>query len=283
MYNDSAKRSQDELSIRMRRGDICLGLLIKMPAPAIAELAGYVGFDFVLIDMEHGSDDHTQLEHHLRAADAAGVPTIVRVGVPERSLIGRVLDSGACGIVVPHLESEDDARRAVSAAHYPPTGKRGLATSTRAGHQTTRTVLNHLADSETRTIVIGQIEDIEAVPHAAGIAGTDGLDCVWIGPNDLSQSIGRPRDHQDFLAAESTIVDAVGGSTATALAVLADGVDDAQRWIADRGATVIIFSVTNLLAGTLATLVGSMAVSEGSIRDGDRTGPEPAFMEDLVS
>lgn len=278
--NDGPARSK-ALSAKIRQGETCVGLLIKMPSPALVELAGFVGFDFVLIDTEHGPDDHTQLEHHIRAADAVQVPTIVRVGVIDSALIGRVLDSGAAGIVVPHLGSADDAHRAVRAAHYPPFGKRGLATSTRAGHQTTRTVFEHLAASETGTIVIGQIEDIEAVPHVTGIARTERLDCVWIGPNDLSQSIGKPRDHPEFLDAESTIVNAVDGSSSTALAVLADGVSDARRWI-DRGASVVIFSATNLIAAALAGLVHSMTDSDSAIAAGAKSNQAPDSMKDVV-
>lgn len=263
MFTIDGAEARESLATRMRLGEVCLGLLLKMPAPFLAELAGYVGFDFLLIDMEHGPDDHTELEHHIRAADAAGIPTIVRVGVLEGALIGRVLDSGAAGIVVPHLGSADDARRAVRAAHYPPVGKRGLAMSTRAGRQTTRSALEHLTASAKDTIVIGQIEDIDAVPHAPEIVSTDLLTSVWIGPNDLSQSIGKPRDHPDFLDAESKIVDALALSPATALAVLADGVDDARRWIEDRGATVVIFSAPNLIAGNLSGLVQSMSGLSG--------------------
>lgn len=283
MFTADEGRSVQALSTKMRQGGVCLGLLIKMPSPALVELAGFVGFDFVLIDMEHGPDDHISLEHHIRAADAARIPTIVRVGVLEGALIGRVLDSGASGIVVPHLGSANDARRAARAAHYPPFGRRGLATSTRAGRQTMVTIPDHLSASESGTIVIGQIEDAEAVSHTAEIAQTEHLDCVWIGPNDLSQSIGRPRDHPDFLRAESTVVDAVRGSNGTALAVLADGVEDARQWIEHRGATVIIFSSANFIAGALTRLVRSMTESVGSSSAKDVTSQSSGVFKNGVA
>src|SRR5262245_35125759 len=104
-----------------------------MPAPATLELAGHTGFDFALIDTEHGIADGQQLEHHLRAADSAGLDCVVRVGANDSTEILRALDAGARGVVVPHVTTAAEAAAAVRAAHYPPIGKRGLALSTRAG------------------------------------------------------------------------------------------------------------------------------------------------------
>jgi len=245
---------------RLRRADLCVGLLVKMPAPALVELAGLARFDFVVIDTEHGPDDHTQLEHHLRAADAVGVASIVRVGTPDAALIGRVLDSGATGVIIPRVTSGEVARRVVQAAHYPPFGKRGLATSTRAGMHTMRSTHEHVALAERNTVVIGQIEDAEAVPVANEIAATPRLDCVWIGPNDLSMSLGRSRTHADFAVAEAEIVRAVVASQTTVLAVLAEGPEDATAWV-ERGASMILFSAPNLIAKDFVRLVGAVRMA----------------------
>lgn len=242
---------------RLRERELSMGLLVKMPAPALVEMAGFAGFDFVVIDTEHGADDHTQLEHHLRAADAVGIASIVRVGSPDSALIGRVLDSGAAGVIIPHVTSADGARRAVDAAHYPPFGKRGLATSTRAGRHTMVSTLEHLNEAASRTVVIAQIEDAEAIPLAQEIAATPRLDCVWIGPNDLAMSLGKPRSHADVDSAEAQIIEGVLASRSAVLAVLADGHEDATRWI-ERGASVIVFSAPSLIAATFTTLVAQV-------------------------
>lgn len=245
---------------RLRGGKLCLGLILKMPAPALVELAGLAGFDFVVIDTEHGPDDHTQLEHHLRAADAVGVASIVRIGSPDRALIGRVLDSGATGLIIPHVTSAEVASHAVQAAHYPPFGQRGLSTSTRAGRHTMTTAREHVERAVDTTVVIGQIEDAVAIPLAEAIATTPRLDCVWIGPNDLSLSMGRPREHMEVDVAETHIIAGVLGSGSAALAVLADGTEDAKAWI-ERGASVVVFSAPSLIATSFTTLVGQMRVA----------------------
>lgn len=173
------------------------------------------------------------------------------------ALIGRVLDSDATGFIVPHVKSQSDAYDAVQAAHYPPFGKRGLATSTRAGRQTMRTVAEHIAASLRSTVVVGQIEDVEAVPLAGAISNTERLDCVWIGPNDLSQSLGKPRNSREFSQMEQQIAACVKGVPGTALAVLADSDEDARMW-AQRGASVIVFSALGLIASEFTRLVDSM-------------------------
>lgn len=259
-------RDRGEFAQRLRGGRLCLGLLVKMPAPALVEMAGLAGFDFVVIDTEHGSDDATQLEHHLRAADAVGVASIVRIGAPDNALIGRVLDSGATGLIIPHVTSPEVAARAVRAAHYPPFGRRGLATSTRAGRHTMTSSLDHVTRAQTQTVVIGQIEDAEAIPLAEQIAQTDRLDCVWIGPNDLSLSLGRPRTHVDVDTAETQIIKGVLAAGDTALAVLADGARDASAWVA-RGASVVVFSGPGLIAAEFTRLVDNMSALADSGRD----------------
>lgn len=112
-----------------------VGVIMKMNSPANIELTGHLGFDLVIVDTEHGIGGGADLDHHLRAADAAAVPAIVRVSTLNRSEIQHALDGGAAGVVVPQVESIDAAAQAVRLSHYPPFGDRGLATSTRAGHR----------------------------------------------------------------------------------------------------------------------------------------------------
>src|SRR5690348_10268232 len=113
---------------RLAAGEPLTGLIVKMPAPAQVEAAGHAGFDFVLLDTEHGPGDGLALEEHLRAA---AIPVLVRVRSPD-AILG-ALDAGAAGVVVPHVLDPAGAEAAVAAAHYPPRGRRGIALSTRAG------------------------------------------------------------------------------------------------------------------------------------------------------
>jgi 4-hydroxy-2-oxoheptanedioate aldolase len=245
------------LAERIAGGDTACGVIVKMPAPALVELAGHTGFDLVVIDTEHGSADDTELEHHLRAADSAGIPALVRVGRNDPLLILHALDAGAAGVIVPHVCAAEDAQAAVRAAHYPPTGRRGLALSTRAGRYGARPLHEHLTDAAESTIVVAQVEDADAVPRSAQIAATPGLNAVWFGPSDLSLSLGLPGQltHPTVAGAIDHIAAEVTASAHCALCVLVDSADEAAAW-RQRGARIVLFSSTAILARQLRQLTG---------------------------
>jgi 4-hydroxy-2-oxoheptanedioate aldolase len=245
------------LAARIAGGDTACGVIVKMPAPALVELAGYTGFDLVVIDTEHGSADDTDLEHHLRAAGSAGIPALVRVGSNDPLLILHALDAGAAGVIVPHVSDPEAARAAVRAAHYPPTGNRGLALSPRAGRYGTLPLHEHLADAAESTIVVAQVEDKHAVPRSAQIAATPGLNAVWIGPSDLSLSLGLPGQlsHPTVAGAIDHIAAEVTASSHCALCVLVDSAEQAAAW-RQRGARIVLFSSTAILAGQFRKVTG---------------------------
>ncbi|WP_205718642.1 HpcH/HpaI aldolase/citrate lyase family protein [Actinomadura sp. WMMA1423] len=252
------KHTPEPLAGRIARGDVVIGLIVKMPAAAVIELAGHAGFDLVVIDTEHGAAEVTELEHHLRAADAAGIAALVRVGDHEPLPVLRALDAGAAGIIVPHISCAEEAQAAVRAAHYPPAGVRGLAISTRAGRQGTVPVERHLADAAEQTIVVAQIEDKKAVDRSDDIAKTERLNAVWIGPSDLSLSLGVPGqlDHPDVTAAVNQIAADVIASPDCALCVLVDTVEQAAQWRV-RGAGILLFNSTALIARELQSIAAS--------------------------
>lgn len=243
------------LAARIAGGDTAYGVIVKMPAPALVELVGYTGFDLVVIDTEHGSADDTELEHHLRAADSASIPAFVRVGSNNPLLILRALDAGAAGVIVPHVSDPEDAQAAVRAAHYPPTGSRGLALSTRAGRYGTLPLDEHLASAAANTIVVAQVEDKHAIPRSAQIAATPGLNAVWIGPSDLSLSLGLPGQltHPTVVGAIDHIAAQVTASSHCALCVLVDSVEQAVAW-RQRGARIVLFNSIAILASQLRTV-----------------------------
>jgi 4-hydroxy-2-oxoheptanedioate aldolase len=240
------------LAERMREGEPVQGLIVKMPAPSIVEMAAYAGFDFVLIDAEHGLGDGEALEHHVRAADAAGVACIVRVGELSGIEILRALDAGATGIVVPHVGDAETAAEAVRCAHYPPLGARGLAVSTRAGHQGARGLREHLARAERETLVLVQVEDADAVGRVDEITAVPRLDAVFLGPTDLSLSLGHPGDldHPAVATAIDRVTNAVVGHGGPALCVLARDEEDRAAWLA-RGARMILFAAHALFTTRL--------------------------------
>lgn len=248
----------DALVDRIRRKEQLIGLIVKMPSPAVIEVAGHLGYDFALLDTEHGSADTDSLEHHLRAADSAQIPVVVRVGANDPLQILHALDAGATGIIAPHVDTPGDATRAVEAAHYPPVGTRGLAASTRAGRHSTGTLDEHLDRARSQTAVFVQIEDQKAVPNATDIASTKHVDAVWLGPGDLSMSLGHPGqlDHPTVSAAIDEIVGAVTQSEDTALCVVVDSERDVAGWRA-RGASIVVFVAANVQTARFRELLSN--------------------------
>ncbi|MFF5258000.1 HpcH/HpaI aldolase/citrate lyase family protein [Actinomadura viridis] len=175
---------------RLRSGEPLLGGLLRMPGEALVEIAGIAGLDFVLVDCEHGPADLVALQHHITAAAAHGLPVLVRVGADDPGLVLRVLDLGATGIVVPHVDTADQARAAVTAAHYPPLGGRGFATYSRAGRFGAVPIAEHLRRAAEETLVVVMAETPSACANASEILAVEGVDAVWVGPADLSVAMG---------------------------------------------------------------------------------------------
>ncbi|MDQ6898546.1 MAG: aldolase/citrate lyase family protein [Candidatus Dormibacteraeota bacterium] len=243
------------LASRLGAGEPVRGLFVKMPAPAQVEMASRAGFDFVLLDTEHGPGGGLELEHHLRAADAVGMPALVRVPSLDPGPILSALDGGASGVVIPHVTDPTTARAAVAAAHYPPLGRRGLALSTRAGGYGDIPLARHLEQAAAETVVFVQIEDAEAVDAAAGILTTTGVSGVLIGLNDLSISLGHPGDpeHPSVAAAVETI-GAAARAARVPLLFVAGRPEEARKW-RSWGAAGIVFVATQLTMGAFANAV----------------------------
>lgn len=185
-------------------------LVLKWRDPGVVELAGMCGFASVVIDQEHATLDEVTAEGLIRAAQGCGVLPIMRVQDNRASLIGKALDMGAAGVVVPHVSTGDDALRAVNAAKFHPVGGRGLDPTVRAGGYSTKPPLAYYAEANRETALLVQIEGIEGVRNLDAIVRTPGLDGIFIGPYDLSQSMGIPGQvqHPELRAHMHRIVDA---------------------------------------------------------------------------
>lgn len=230
---------------------------MKMNSPASVELTGHLEFDLVIIDTEHGISGGADLDHHLRAADATGVPGIVRVSTLNRSEIQHALDGGAAGIVVPQVDSVEVARQAVRLSHYPPFGDRGLATSTRAGHQSTVATAAHLSAARENTVVVVQIESRAGVADADAILSVEGVSALWIGLSDLSLDLGHWGEYDHPIVAEAidTVLRAADRA-GVPLMVIADKEADGQLW-SERGAQVLLITLLSALTRGLRELQDS--------------------------
>lgn len=186
------------LKERLRSGEVCLGTHTYSASPANVEIIGRAGFDWVLIDCEHapvGPYDTLLLESLLRAAELSGATPLVRVPENDETMIMKVLDSGAAGVVVPHVNDGDAARRAVRAMRYPPHGTRGTCSNTRATGYYSRIKKDgdafwENANAEVITVVL--VEEHGAIDKIDDIVSVPGIDVVYIGPRDLAMSMGEP-------------------------------------------------------------------------------------------
>ncbi|WP_326824322.1 HpcH/HpaI aldolase family protein [Streptosporangium sp. NBC_01756] len=244
---------------RLRRGRPSTGVIVRMPATGLIELAGHAGMDFVVLDCEHGPADLESLQHHLAAAESSGLQTLVRVGGRDPVEVQRVLDLGATGIVAPHVTDAADAAGVVASAHYPPLGERGLAVYTRAGRYGLASVDEHLSTAAERTMVVAMVEDGPACAAADEIAGVDGVDAVLVGPGDLAMALGVPGQ-----AGHPSVAEAIGaahtGARSRGKAVMAIVSDPtaARAAVAD-GALLVVYNLQAVLTGTMRRLADATA------------------------
>jgi 2-keto-3-deoxy-L-rhamnonate aldolase RhmA len=176
-------------------GQPALGCSLMFPSPQVVEMLGYAGFDWVLIDCEHGSASLADVELMAMAADAAGITPIARPKTNAAGDIQGVMDRGVMGVQVPHINSAEDARRAVAAVKFGPGAARGLAAGTRPDSWGLGARMpDFAAAANAQSLVCAQLEHAEAIRNIDEILAVDGIDVFFIGPSDLSQSMGFPGD-----------------------------------------------------------------------------------------
>ena len=185
------------------------GSFINLGSSLTAEMAGRAGFDWLLLDQEHGAGGEETLLHQIQAVASTPAVAIVRLAANEPPRFKRVLDLGAGGVMVPYVNNPTNAQAAVSALRYPPRGIRGVAKFNRAAGFG-RDFEDYYAHAHERLVTMAQIETPEAVANAAAIAAVDGVDVLFVGPLDLSTNLGVPSDfeHPKFVAARRNVAEA---------------------------------------------------------------------------
>ena len=240
------------LRARAEAGERLLGVLLRIPGEELVEMAAVAGFDFVLVDCEHGPADVVALRQHMAVAAVHGVPVVVRVGENDAGMILRALDQGAEGILAPHIDSAPDARALVSAAHYPPIGTRGFATYSRAGRFGQTDAAAHRDWFLANTLVLGMIESPTGVAAAREIVGTPGLDGIMIGPADLAAASGP--DDPPLPQATARVNEAIAAGGKLRMDIV--GTADAATAAFDDGAQLVVY---NLAFSLMAHLKGLLA------------------------
>ncbi len=236
----------NSLQKRLARGEVTRGLWQNLPGPEAAELAAYAGFDWILIDGEHGAWDVGDIRRRLIAAPDA----VVRVPANETWILKQALDIGARTVMVPMVDTPQQARAAVAACRYPPDGVRGMgAAVARAAMYGYDADYGARANSEVSIWV--QAESREALANLEAICAVPGVDCVFLGPADLSADMGLTPTDPTVLAA---LEDAIGRIAATGMppGIFAA---DPERWVVAGARVVSLGSDAAVLAGALRALL----------------------------
>jgi 4-hydroxy-2-oxoheptanedioate aldolase len=196
---------------KLEAGETVFGSFFKVDSPQLAELFGLAGFDFLIVDAEHGCFTHGQIENLIRTCERMGMSSVIRTPDAEEANILHVLDSGASGIQVPSLKSAAEVREVIRKAKYWPLGERGSARACRAAGY--GTVADYEQRANRETLVSVHVENKEMVEDIEALCAVDELDVLFIGPGDLSASLGHPGNagHPDVVAAIDRVIEVAAG------------------------------------------------------------------------
>ena len=184
---------ENTLKQKLESGKAVFGVMITFPSAPVVEMLGCLGFDWVLIDNEHGSITVENSEDLVRAAELSGIAPIVRPVGNKPEIIAPFLDRGAWGVQVPHVNTAAEAEAAVDAVKYYPEGHRGIFSRSRpAGYGFSGATADYVAEANRNTLVCLMLEEVEAINNLEELVTVEGVDVFFIGSGDLSQSMGYP-------------------------------------------------------------------------------------------
>ena len=235
------------LGTKAEKGYLSGMMVFEFFVPGMPALAASAGADFLLYDMEHTGISIETLKPQMAACRGVGVAPLVRVPSVEGNTIGQILDIGAHGVMVPMVETADQARDIVKRAYYPPAGQRGTAFSIAHDDYKSGNPADKMALANDRSVVIAMIETETGLNNVEAIAAVDGIDLLWLGHFDLTSSMGIPgqTDHHDYLAAVSRIVAAATQCGKCAGYMAVDKKWAAEYW--EYGFKMLAFGLDHLL------------------------------------
>jgi len=255
---------------RVRAGEVLFGVFVNLGSALTAEIIGAAGYDWALIDLEHGAGDEGNVLSQIQAMEHTPVVPLVRIESGSRPRFHRVLDFGAAGIMVPRVDSVEQAREAIAGLHYPPKGTRGVAQMNRAC-AFGATFREYMTAAGDHLLGIVQIESPAAVRTINEIAVVDGVDVLFVGPADLSHSMGifGQTEHPAFVDALAAVA-AAATKAGKACGILLRSPEETQRFLSLGYTFLGCGSDASLLRvaahGQLAALRQAASVSAGANR-----------------
>jgi 2-dehydro-3-deoxyglucarate aldolase/4-hydroxy-2-oxoheptanedioate aldolase len=245
------KEFENRVKRKLLAGKKTIGAWLQIASPYTAEIMSRAGFDWLIIDMEHGPGDIQALAAQIMAMKGSASVPLVRAPWNDFVTIKRILDAGAYGVLVPYVNTRAEAEAAVSACRYPPQGIRGVAGSPRAAGYG-QNAMDYLKHANEEILIITAVETPEAVANLDAMLEVDGLDGIFIGPMDLATSMGHfgTPGHPDVQEAISHIEDKVLGEKKI-LGTIANTWEDAKR-LYDRGYQLIMVMADGVSLAALA-------------------------------
>jgi 4-hydroxy-2-oxoheptanedioate aldolase len=215
---------------KLKAGEAVAGAFNNLQTPSVVEILGLIGLDFVIIDAEHTSVTPETAENLYRAAEVRNMSVVTRIGENSQQVIQKFMDAGSQGVLIPLVNTRDEAQRVVDSVKYPPIGKRGLAGSRAAEWGLTNTA-DYVKTANEETLVAVQVETLESVKNFNQIVSLDHIDVIFFGPADLSTAMGFPGQprHPDVLA----LIERLGKETLAAgkaSGTIARDINDYKYW-----------------------------------------------------
>ncbi|WKG03958.1 HpcH/HpaI aldolase/citrate lyase family protein [Mycolicibacterium sp. HK-90] len=239
------QESSVSLASTVRSGQPTIGTFVSLGSPLATEVCAMAGFDWLLVDLEHGSGTEADLPGQIQAAALHNVPVVVRTETCERIRAGRALDMGASGVMLPRIDTAEQARQAVTDLRYPPAGRRGVANYNRSRSFGLDT--RELADVDEGVLTVVQIETLPAMRNLDEIA-TTGADVFFVGPGDLTAAMGIYGQFDSALLDEAlTQILTAARNKGIAAGILAANLDAAHRYIEQGFTFVAVGSEATLL------------------------------------
>ena len=239
---------KNRMKQQLLSGRPAFGVSVMFPSPQVVEMVGRLGFDWVLIDCEHGSTSPESVELMVMAAEAAGLTPIARPWTNSPEAILRLMDRGVMGVQIPHVNTAADARRAVESVKFHPLGNRGLAAGTRpANYGFGVSAADYVTQANRETLVCVQLEEAEALHNLGEILQVEGVDVLFVGPSDLSQSMGHP-GRPDVPEVREAMDQAFAAILAAGKVPGSAGNTQAIRGYLQKGVRYLYTHVTTLLA-----------------------------------